>query len=132
MPTPFLDPGGQEESPGTPHWSLASKGRIPQGGGVVVIYNKMRSVFIKQGRWLYLCLESGDSVERMNFNQAPFCINIAYTKKDPLLGKSVVHKREDAVLLEGVNTTVLCAEKPSFFSILSWFGILLHQYLKYH
>ena len=23
VPHPFLDPGGQEESPGTPHWSLA-------------------------------------------------------------------------------------------------------------
>ena len=48
----------------------------------------MRSVFIKQGRWLYLCLESGDSVERMNFYQAPFFIDIAYTKKRPPFGQN--------------------------------------------
>ena len=32
MPSTFSDPGGQEESPGTPHWSLASKVTFPQGG----------------------------------------------------------------------------------------------------
>ena len=32
MPYPFSDPGGQEESTGTPNLALASKGRIPQGG----------------------------------------------------------------------------------------------------
>ena len=30
MHHPFLDPGGQEESPGTPHWSLASKVTFPR------------------------------------------------------------------------------------------------------
>ena len=34
----FLDPWGQEESVGTPHLALASKGGIPQGGVVVGIY----------------------------------------------------------------------------------------------
>ena len=29
----FLDPGGQEESTGTPRLALASKGTIPQGMG---------------------------------------------------------------------------------------------------
>ena len=33
MPHPFSDPGGQEESPGTPHLTLASLCRNPQGGG---------------------------------------------------------------------------------------------------
>ena len=37
MPHPFSDPGGQEESTGTPNLALASKGRIPQGV-VVPIY----------------------------------------------------------------------------------------------
>ena len=34
----FSDPGGQAGSNGTPHLPLASRGRIPQGGGVVVLY----------------------------------------------------------------------------------------------
>ena len=33
MPSIFWDPGGQEESPGTPHWSLASKVAFPKEGG---------------------------------------------------------------------------------------------------
>ena len=35
---PFSDPRGQEESNGTPHLSLASKGTIPQGRDVVGLY----------------------------------------------------------------------------------------------
>ena len=32
MHTPFSDPGGQEESPGTPHWSPSLKGNFsPEG-----------------------------------------------------------------------------------------------------
>ena len=34
----FLDPGGQARSNGTPHLPLASRGAIPQGGVVVVLY----------------------------------------------------------------------------------------------
>ena len=41
MPPAFSDPGGQAGSNGTPHLALASKGVIPQGGGVVGIYNKI-------------------------------------------------------------------------------------------
>ena len=36
--TPFLDPGVQAGSNGTPHLPLASRGAIPQGGVVVVLY----------------------------------------------------------------------------------------------
>ena len=37
MPNPFSDPGGQEESPGTPHLTLASLCRNPQGGSCCII-----------------------------------------------------------------------------------------------
>ncbi len=45
MPFMFWSPGGQEESNGTPHLALASKGRIPQVGIVVPIYNKINVIF---------------------------------------------------------------------------------------
>ena len=37
-PRTFLDPGGQAQSNGTLHLPLASRGAIPQGGVVVVLY----------------------------------------------------------------------------------------------
>ena len=41
MPPMFWDPGGQEESNGTPHLALASKATISRVGVVVPIYNKI-------------------------------------------------------------------------------------------
>ena len=38
LPHPFWDPGGQDESAGTPHLTLTPKPSLPQGGVVAQIY----------------------------------------------------------------------------------------------
>ena len=42
MPSIFSDPGGQEESNGTPYLAVASKEVYPQGGVVVAIYIRLQ------------------------------------------------------------------------------------------
>ena len=50
VPRTFLDPGGQARSNGTPHLPLASRGRIPQGGGVVVVSISIYNIIFMSGK----------------------------------------------------------------------------------
>ena len=50
---PFLDPGGRDESNGTPHLGLAPSCHFPQGGVVVGLYNK---IYLQGAYFIIKCL----------------------------------------------------------------------------